>query len=89
MINNIDVHSIQNLQPRPAGKKDRDGHASDVSSPDASISVEYGNLIAEASQLQRADQHTVERAQELISSGQLDTPENIRAAALHLTQFGI
>jgi hypothetical protein len=89
MINNIDVHRIQELLPKPVGKKDRGGEASDVPSPDASLNVEYGNLIADALQFPQADEHTVERARELIASGQLDTPENIRAAAANIIQLGV
>ena len=89
MINNIDAHRIQDLLPKPVGKKDRDGQASDVPSLDASLDVEYGNLIADAVQSPQADEQTVRRARELIASGQLDTPENIRAAAANMIQLGV
>jgi len=89
MINNIDVHRIQDVLPKPVGKKDRDGQTSGAPSPDASLNVEYGNLIADALHLSEADEHTVERARELIASGQLDTPENIGAAAMNIIQLGV
>jgi len=89
MINNIDVHRIQDLLPKPVEKKDRDRQASDVPSVDASLNVEYGNLIADALHFPQADEHTVERARELIASGQLDTPENIRTAAANIIQLGV
>ena len=89
MINNIDGHRIQDMLPKPVSKKDRGGQTSEVPSPDASIDVEYGNLIADALQFAQEDKNTVQRARELIASGQLDTPANIRNAATSLLLFGV
>ena len=89
MINNIDAHSPQDMLAKPVNKKNRAGEATDVPSPDASIRVEYGNLIGDALQLGQEDEHAVERARELIASGQLDTPENIRNAATNMLQLGV
>ena len=89
MINNIDAHRVQDILQKPAGKKNRAEQTTDVPSPDASIKVGYGNLIADALQLAQTEEGTVERARELIASGQLDTPENIRSAATNMLQFGI
>ena len=56
---------------------------------DASLQVTYGDLIEEAKQSQQQDADAVDQARKLISSGQLDTPENIRAAAEAIVKFGI
>jgi len=89
MVNNIDVHRIQDLMPKPVGKKGRNGQTSDVPAPDASLDVEYGQLVTEALGLPQADEQKVERARELIASGQLDTPENIRETAMNIIQWGV
>lgn len=89
MVKNVDIHRIQDLMPKPVGKKGRNGQASDVPSPDASLNVEYGHFVAEALGLPQADEQKVERARELIASGQLDTPENIREAAMNIIQLGV
>jgi hypothetical protein len=56
---------------------------------DASLQVSYGSLIEEAKQPQPTEADAVEQAQKLIASGQLDTPENIRAAAEAIAKLGI
>jgi len=89
MIKNVDTHRLQDMLPKPVSKKSRAGQTTDVPSPDASIKVEYGNLIADALQLGQEDERIVERARELIASGQLDTPENIRHAATNMLQLGV
>jgi hypothetical protein len=89
MINNIDAHRTQDILQKPVSKKNRAGQTTDLPSPDASIKVGYGNLIADALQLAQAREGTVERARDLIASGQLDTPENIRSAATNMLQLGI
>lgn len=89
MVNNIDIHRIRDLHPKPIGKRDRSQESPDASSPDAALDVEYGGLIASALRFPQADEHAVERARELIDAGQLDTPDNIRAAAANIVQLGI
>jgi len=56
---------------------------------DASLQISYSSLIEEAKQSQQQETITVEQARKLIESGQLDTPENIRAAAEAITKLGI
>jgi hypothetical protein len=55
---------------------------------DASLQISYGSLIDEAKQSQQQEIITVEQARKLIASGELDTPENIRAAAEAITKLG-
>jgi hypothetical protein len=56
---------------------------------DASLQISYSSLIEQAKQSQQQEAITVEQAQKLIASGQLDTPENIRAAAEAIAKLGI
>jgi hypothetical protein len=56
---------------------------------DASLQVNYDSLIEQAKQIPPEDANVVQQAKELLSSGQLDNPENIRAAAETIVKFGI
>ena len=54
-----------------------------------SIQVDYGSFIDKAMQIQQTDARAVQRARELLLSGRLESPENIRAAAKDIVKFGI
>ena len=58
-------------------------------SADASLQADYASLINEAMQTQESDASAVQKAKELLLSGQLDNPENIRQAAENIIKFGI
>ena len=56
---------------------------------DVSVQVEYAHLIEQAMEQQQADAQAVERARQLLLSGQLESPQNIRQAAENIVKFGI
>ena len=56
---------------------------------DVSIQVNYAALIDEAVQEPRGGAHRVQQARELLLSGQLESPENIREAAENIVEHGI
>ena len=56
---------------------------------DASLQVTYDSLIEKAQQIPPEDANAVQRARRILLSGQLDSPENIRAAAENIVRFGI
>jgi len=56
---------------------------------DVSIQVNYASLIDEAVQEPRGGAHRVRQARELLRSGQLESPENIREAAENIVEYGI
>jgi hypothetical protein len=56
---------------------------------DASLQVTYDSLIEKAKEMPRQEADAVERARRLLLSGQLESPENIRAAAENIAKFGI
>ncbi len=56
---------------------------------DASLQVSYDSLIEQAMQVPPEDTDVVQQARELLSSGQLDNPENIQAAAEAIVKYGI
>ena len=55
---------------------------------DASLQVDYASLLEKAKNVPEADAKAVLRAQELLLSGQLESSENIRAAAENIIKFG-
>jgi hypothetical protein len=57
--------------------------------PDASLQITHQAIIEQAGQVPSQDVNAVEEARKLILSGQLDTPENIRAAAQNIAKFGV
>lgn len=56
---------------------------------DASLQVTYDSFIEKAKELPPQDGDAVERARRLLLSGELESPENIRAAAENIAKFGI
>jgi hypothetical protein len=56
---------------------------------DASLQVSYDSLIEQAEQIAPEDASVVQQARELLLSGQLDSPENIQAAAEAIVKLGV
>lgn len=56
---------------------------------DVSLQVDYESLIEKALQSPQTDADAVKRAQELLSSGQLDTAANSQAAAEEIAEYGV
>ena len=56
---------------------------------DASLQITHDSLIEQANNVPSQNSNAVEEARQLILSGQLDTPENIRAAAEAIIKFGV
>ena len=89
MIDKIDASQIQNfLENSPAGAP---GQAKNVpsESADASLQVNYADLINGQAPAPEADAEIIQQAQELLSSGELESPQNIREAADNIVKLGI
>ena len=89
MIDKIDNSQIQDILGRSSAKQPESAKISSDSSADVSIRVEYASLINKAMQIQNSDTDAVEKAQRLLRSGQLESSQNIRAAAENIIEFGI
>jgi hypothetical protein len=89
MIEKIDTSRIQSSIDKSLSKQP--GSADNVTNQniDASLQVDYASLIDKAVNAQQSDVEPVRRAKELLLSGKLDSPENIRAAAENIITFGI
>lgn len=89
MIENINNSQISDIAKEfSSGKPARARVASD-SKADACVQVSHEAIIEKAKQMPAEDVNAVQRARQMILSGQLDTPENIRAAAENMVKFGI
>jgi len=85
----IDTNGIQDFVEKSASKQFGSSRTLSSNDADASLRVNYASLIDKAMELPDADANTVEQAQELLLSGKLESPENIREAAENIGTFGI
>ncbi|MHC4622272.1 MAG: hypothetical protein ACYS4W_00040 [Planctomycetota bacterium] len=85
----IDVNGIQDFCENSSSRQLNPARALSDNKIDASLRVNYASLIDEAMQTPHADASTIQQAQELLLSGQLESPENIREAAENIIRFGI
>jgi hypothetical protein len=56
--------------------------------PDATLQINYRPLIEQATKMPPDDTNAVQRAKELLQSGRLDSPANIKEAAEEIS-FGV
>ena len=88
MIGKIQTNQIRELLEELSSKQLNSGGNAKNSDADVSVQVNYASLIEQAMQAPEADD-VVAAARELLLSGKLESPENIRAAAENIIDFGI
>jgi hypothetical protein len=89
MINNINNNQIEGLIGNSSFKHNSRPKASPNSNLDASLQVNYASLINKAMQPPKDDADSIQKAHELLLSGQLEKPENFIAAAKDIEESGI
>ena len=103
MIGKIDNNQIRELLKELSSKQLNSGSAvpnNDTGVPqtrkdafggptDVSVQVNYASLIDQAMQASQTDADAVRAARELLLSGRLESPKNMRAAAENILKFGI
>jgi osmotically-inducible protein OsmY len=89
MIENIENNKVPDILKQSSAMQSSSSNISAKTGLDASLQVSYDSLIEHAKQIPREDASVVQRARELLLSGQLDNPENARAAAEAIVKFGI
>jgi len=89
MINKIDARQIQDVLARSASKQTSSAKSLTDSGVDISLQINYASLVDKAMLSQRTDAEVVQRARELLQSGLLESPENVRAAAENIVKFGV
>ncbi|MBP8909932.1 MAG: hypothetical protein KBI32_00330 [Phycisphaerae bacterium] len=90
MIENIkNNHVTQMLGLNTPPRNDAAGPSSGNNSLDATLQVDFAHMVNRAMQAVETAPNAVETAKELLQSGRLITPENIRSAAEEILTFGI
>jgi hypothetical protein len=89
MIDKIDANQIRETLQKSAAQLPDTSTARVNTHTDASLQTDFAPLIENAVQPPQTDEQAVLRAMELLASGQLETPENIAAAARNIIEFGI
>ena len=89
MIEKIDANQIPDILGKSSSKQPDPAKTPSNNGVDASLQVNYASLIEKAKKTSQTDPKAVQRAQELLLSGQLESSENTRAAAEDIITFGI
>jgi len=88
MIDKIDINSIPELPGKPTAKQP-ELNETNSSTDDATLEVNYEPLIQKAMESPESDATEVEKAKELIASGELENIDNVRAAAKDIIDLGV
>lgn len=88
MIGKIDSNQLP-LEPGTSPRQSNVAGALPDNDADVSVQVKYAHLIQKAMQQPQTDTQRVQRARDLLLSGQLESPGNIREAAENIVKFGI
>ena len=85
----IDANGIQDFVEKPASTQMSPVRPRPNDDGDASLRISYASLIDEAMQSHQVDKDTIDRAQELLLSGEIDDPQNVERAAGNILTFGV
>ena len=89
MIEKVDTNQIQNFLEKTPSKLPGSTPAVSGNDADVSVQVDYASFIDAAMQAPKTDSQAIEKARQLLLSGQLESPENIKQAAENIITFGI
>ncbi len=89
MIEKVDSNQIQGFLEKSSSRQPNSTAALPDNDVDASIQVDYASFIDRAMQTPQTDSRAVQKARELLLSGELESPENIQQAAENIVNFDI
>jgi hypothetical protein len=90
MIDKIDINQISDHFDGSSTGKSNHSKAITNNEADATLQIDNARLIEQAINSQpTTDTDAVQKAKELIQSGQLDNPANIKEAAANIIKFGV
>ncbi len=89
MIEKVNTSQIQGFPEKTPSRQPNSAAALTGNNTDVSVQVDYASFIDRAMQTPQTDTQAVQRAGELLLSGQLESPENIRKAAKNIIEFDI
>jgi hypothetical protein len=89
MIEKVNTNQFPNFLEKPSSRMPNS--AAEISGKDADVSVQvdYASFIDAALKIPKMDSQAIEKAKQLLLSGQLESPENIKQAAENIITFGI
>jgi len=88
MIDKININQIPDFYDGSQPGKNRSKPITN-NQTDATLQIDYARLIEQAIKSRPDETDAVQKALELLESGQLDNPENIRQAASNIVKFGV
>jgi hypothetical protein len=89
MIDKINNNQISDILNDSSARQAGQAKVSASNNEDALLQISYDALIEKANQAKPEEGDAVQRARQLLLSGELEKPENIRDAAENLLTFGI
>jgi len=89
MIEKINITNRPLIEPGSSSGKPNSSGALPGNDMDVDVQVDYGSLIEKAMQEPQTDPQVVQKARDLLLSGELESPERIRKAAENIVEFGI
>ena len=89
MIEKIENKQISDVLKDVSSKQSEPSSRSLSNSADDSLQISHESLMDQVKQVPSENTSAVEEARRLLLSGQLDTPEHIRAAAEAIAKFGV
>ncbi len=89
MIEKVDSNQIQGFLEKSSSRQLNSAAALPGNEADVSIQVNYASFIDRAMQTPQTDSRAVQKARELLLSGELESPENIQQAAENIVNFDI
>jgi hypothetical protein len=89
MLGKINNNQITDIMKESSAMHPNPSNAPKNDQADVSIHVSYDSLIEQAKQPPQKDPNAVQRARQLLLSGQLDCLEINRATAEKIAKFGI
>jgi hypothetical protein len=89
MIDKININQISDhFDGSQAGQQNRSKAVAN-SQADATLQIDYARLIEQAINSKPTETDAVQKAKELLQSGQLDNPASIKEAAANIIKFGV
>ena len=90
MVEKVNANQILNFLDKASTQQSNNNDSALSNDPEVSLQVDYAAFIETSlAQALETDCDTVEKAKQLLESGQLDTGENIAAAAEEIVDFDI
>jgi hypothetical protein len=89
MIDKININQIQDPFDGQSPNQANSAKRVVQEQVDATLQIEFGRIIEQAIKTPPADENAVQRAKELLESGRLDNPANVKEAAKAIVKFGV